>query len=361
MTDKHVFLSDNSIKDEEISLRELIFKIREWWNYLLSKWYIILIIGVLGGVLGFVYAWIKEPIYTAETTFVLEEDNGGGGMLGQLGGLVGLAGLDVAGGGGLFQGDNIIHLYKSRNMLEKALLTPMKFSDRNELLINRYIDFNKLREQWEQRPEYGKIDFKSDKVDRRKDSIITVIINDINENYLSVSRPDKKLSIISVRVSAPDELFAKEFSDIIVSTVNSFYVETKTKKSIENVNILQQKTDSVRLVMYRAIHSSAATIDATPNLNSSKQVLRSPVQRSQFNAETNKAVLEELVKNLELSKMALRKETPLIQVIDQPILPLAKEKLGRMRGAIIGSGISGILIVLFLLGKLIIVNSLRDE
>jgi len=39
---------------------------------------------------------------------------------------------------------------------------------------------------------------------------------------------------------------------------------------------------------------------------------------------------------LELAKITLRKETPLIQLIDQPILPLEKDKLGRFKSLIIG-------------------------
>src|SRR5690606_27420794 len=79
------------------------------------------------------------------------------------------------------------------------------------------------------------------------------------------------------------------------------------------------------------------------------QVLRTPVQRSQFSAEANRAILMELIKNLEMAKMALRKETPLIQVIDYPVLPLKKEKLGKLNGVILGGFLFVFLTVLCLL------------
>src|SRR5690606_1242943 len=66
--------------------------------------------------------------------------------------------------------------------------------------------------------------------------------------------------------------------------------------------------------------------DATPNLNPTRQIRRMvPVQQGQFELEVNAAVLEELVKNLEMARLGLSKETPLIEIIDAPVLPLKKD------------------------------------
>jgi hypothetical protein len=58
-----------------------------------------------------------------------------------------------------------------------------------------------------------------------------------------------------------------------------------------------------------------------------------------------------VVKNLELSKMAMAQETPVIQEVDMPILPLEKKRFGKLKGLIIGGFFGGVLIVLFLLMK----------
>jgi len=347
-------------QSDEISLKELIRKTQEWWRYLLSKWVVILIFGLLGCILGFTYAYAKKPIYTASTTFVLEDEKGGG--MGNLAGLASMAGVDLGGGGGgIFQGDNILELYKSRTMIEKTLLTAVNYHDKKQLLIDRYIDFNKLRESWAKKPELARLQFSAD--DQRKtnneqrlrDSVMEVIVNNINENYLKVAKPDKKLSIIKADVKSEDEFFAKAFNDQIVKNVNDFYVQTKTKKSLDNIAILKEKTDSVRRVVNGAIYTAVAVADATPNLNPTRQVQRvAPAQRAQFSAETNKAILAELVKNLEMSKMSLLRETPLIQVVDQPIYPLTKEKLGKVKSMIIGGILLGILACLFLILRRIV-------
>jgi uncharacterized protein involved in exopolysaccharide biosynthesis len=301
------------------SLKNTVLIFKDWWQYLKSKIAIILVCAVLGAILGFTYGYLKKPLYTASTTFVLENGGGSEGGLGQYLGLASMVGLDIGGGGGVFQGDNIFELYKSRQMIQKALLSPLK-NDSTKLLIDRYLQFNNIKG--------ADVSFKTPALSRLQDSILREIVAKINQNNLRVGKPNQRLDVIRVDVSAKDELFAQEFNNQLVKNVNDFYVQTKTKKSLDNVNILQHKTDSVRAVMNGAIFSAAVVNDATPNLNPTRQIERmAPVQRAQFTAETNKAVLEELLKNLELSKISLRKETPLIQVIDEPVFPLEREKI----------------------------------
>lgn len=359
---------DNS--SDEISLKELVLKLRLWWKYLLSKWLVIIVSGILGGAFGLYYAIVKKPIYTATTTFVLEDEKGGGG-LGGLAGLASMAGLDLGSGGGIFQGDNILGLYKSRSILEQTLLTEITNEEgKKELLVDRYVEANHLRELWAKKPELANLKFRGDsleeavklnKTNRLRDSILGVIVIDLNNNNLYVDKPDKKLSVIQVSVKSQDEFFAKTFNDQLVKKVSEFYISTKTKKTMQNVQILQHKTDSVRAVMNGAIYTAVEVADATPNLNPTRQVQRvAPAQRAQFSAETNKSILAEMVKNLEMSKIALLRETPLIQLIDQPIYPLKMDKYGKAKTTILGGLFFSFMVVLFLSIKLFLKNMFSE-
>lgn len=346
--------------DDEISLKELILKLQDWWRYLLSKWLIILIVGLLGGALGLLYSIYKKPTYVATLTFVLEEENKGG--LANLGGLAAMAGINVGGGGGgIFQGDNILELYKSRSMLTKTLLNTSNTND--SLLIDRYITANELREGWAEDPKLSKIDFTipQENFSLQHDSLIGVFIDNIKENYLQVSKPDKMLSLIQVQLTAPNERFSKDFTEVLVQEVNDFYVETKTKKALENLEIVQHQADSVRYELNAAIGGVASMADANPNANPARQVLRVPSAKRQVDVQANEAILTELVKNLEMAKISLRRETPLIQIIDQPILPLKEERLGKAKGIILGGVISGFLIVLLLIGIRIYKEVMTEE
>lgn len=345
---------------QDVALKEFVLKIQDWFKYLLSKWYVFVIAGFVGIVLGYFYAGSQRPIYTATTTFVLEAGDPGGGM-GQYAGMAALVGIDIGGkSDGIFQGDNLLELYKSRKMIEAALLYPSA-SDTSKLLIDSYLEINKVRDLWKEKsPNLLKINFKhmqDSLLQRSRDSIIQRVVGDINKNNLTVGKLDKKLSIIKVDVKSPNEVFSKEFNEAIVNQVNSFYIKTKTKKSLDNIDILQHKTDSVRAVMNGSISVAASIVDATPNLNPTRQAQRLiPTQRSQFSAETNKAILSQLVQNLEMSKMALMKEAPLIQVVDNPIFPLQKTGLSKL----IGGAIGGILLLILGFVALIFTKLFKD-
>jgi len=69
--------------------------------------------------------------------------------------------------------------------------------------------------------------------------------------------------------------------------------------------------------------------------------------------------LTELVKQAGLAKVTLRKETPLIQVIDSPILPLTKERFGKAKGILLGGILAGFLTVMVLKVKGILLLSIK--
>ncbi|QXV67474.1 lipopolysaccharide biosynthesis protein [Mucilaginibacter achroorhodeus] len=324
------------------------------FGYLKRKWLIIFVCGIIGGALALSYAIFKKNVYKAECTFVLQD--GGSGGLGQYAGLASLAGINIeSGDDGLFKGDNIFELYRSRTMIMKTLLTEVNFQGKKEMLIDRYIDNNKLRKQWEKQ-KLGNIQFKGspDKFSRLQDSLVTDIVKKLNKSDLSVVKPDKKLSIIHVTLKSTDELFAQAFTNQIVKNVNDFYSQTKTKKSKFNVALLQKQADSVKAVINSSISSAASSLDASPNANPQLLVLKVPSQRKQVDLQTSAAVYGEIVKNLEISKLALQKETPLIEVIDPPILPLESNKLGKKIALVGGFAIAAILAAFVLVVKRVI-------
>ena len=189
---------NTNIDADEISLKELILKLGEWWRFLLSKWVIILIAGIVGGAIGLTYAFIKKPIYKAELSFALQDEKSGGGLSGALG-LASQFGIDLGGGGagGEFSGDNLLELMKSRSMVEKALLTPVIINGKNETLAEFYIDFNKFRKGWEGKPELEDIRFLPDadrsKFTLKQDSILGIFHKNLITNNLTVDKVDKKL------------------------------------------------------------------------------------------------------------------------------------------------------------------------
>jgi len=334
--------------NDEISLKELIEKGREWYQYLLSKWKVIVLAGIIGAALGLTYSFIKKPIYTATLSFALEDEKSGG-----LGGALGLAssfGLDLGGsGGGAFSASNLTELFKSRSMVEKTLLSPVVVDGKTISLAEMYIQNKEWRDNWKKKPVLTKLEFvpsaNRKQFTRVQDSILGEIYKDLSKSALAVAQKDKKISIISIDVASENELFAKYFCEALVNEVSEFYVETKSKKAKENMLVLERQTDSIRRELNGAITGVAVANDNTFNLNPALNVRRAPSARRQVDVQANTAILTELVKQTELAKVTLRKETPLIQVIDHPILPLPKEKFGKAKGIVLGGILAGFLVV----------------
>jgi capsular polysaccharide biosynthesis protein len=343
--DRQVKVNDT----EELSFKDLIERIKGLFNYLTRQWKILFFIGILGGMLGLLYSIFVKPKYLAVCTFVLEDSKSGG--MGQYAGLASLAGINVGGeSAGIFEGDNILELYKSRLMIEKALLNTCTFDGKKQLLIDRFITAYDLRDKWKNTDNINNINFdgNSDNFNRKQDSLITTLVDLFNKNILTVTKPDKKLSIIRVEVETRDELFSKYFTERIVQTVNDFYIQTKVKKEYQNVMVLQHQADSVKYMLNLSINGVASATDAAPNANPLMSALHTTSLKRQVDVQANTAIYSEIVKNLELEKVSLRQEMPLIQVIDKPVLPLLEIKTKKLKGIVIGFVFGLVIITVFL-------------
>ncbi|SCY84830.1 Wzz/FepE/Etk N-terminal domain-containing protein [Flavobacterium anhuiense] len=354
-------MNNKNVDNEEISLKELLGKVKDWYCYLMSQWKIILLAGMVGSGLGLIYSMIKKPIYTASLSFALEDDKGGAGGLGGALGLASSFGLDLGGsGGGIFTGSNLTELFKSRSMVEKTLLSSIEVNGKEISLAEMYIQNNKWRESWSKDPKLSKIQFlphsNRKTFTRVQDSILGKMYQNLSTSGLSVGQKDKKIAIINMDVSSTNELFSKYFCEALAKQVGAFYVETKSKKARLNMSILEHQVDSIRAELNGAITGVAVANDNTFNLNPALNIRRAPSARRQVDVQANTAILTELVKQSELAKVTLRKETPLIQVIDKPILPLPKDSLSKVKGIIAGGGLTIFLTILGLILKRFLIS-----
>jgi hypothetical protein len=248
-----------------------------------------------------------------------------------------------------------MELFKSRAMVEQTLLAPVTQNNKTISLAEMYIQDKKWRDNWEEKPKLKSLQFLPNadktKFTRAQDSIFGVIYNNLSKTALVVEQKDKKVAIGTITLKGTNEYFAQQFTLALTNTVTDFYIETKSKRAKENMDILVRQTDSIRGELNGAITGVAVANDNTFGLNPALNVKRVPSARRQVDVQANTAILTEIVKQAELAKVTLRKETPLIQVIDQPILPLPKEKFGKAKGILLGGILAGFLTVLGLIVK----------
>ena len=354
-------MEELSYNEERVTLKDLILKIKYWWVYVSSKWVIIFISAMLGGLIGLINAFGEKPVYTAELTFVLDDDQSAGSNMGGYASIAGQFGIDVgSSGGGAFSGENLLALMKSRSMIELTLLKEVIVKGKRQTLAELYIDMNGLRDEWiEENSEMKDLHFTKDinplEFSLEQNNLMTSFYTKITKQYLTVGRLDKKSSIVLVQVDSPNELFSKLFIEALVEQVSDFYKTTKTKKSVDNLELLQAQSDSVRRALFSAFSGAASSTDATPNPNLSKrQSIAVPSLRRQVDIQVNQAMIAELVRNLEATKMSLRKETPLIQLIDRPAFPLSETKPSMLLEFIKASVLSAFLVLLYLIVRKIL-------
>lgn len=351
MADNHTHTEQG--KPEEVSLKVLLLNLSAFFAYLLKRWRIVLLFIVIGALLGLAVSMFKRTQYTAALSFVLEEQSSGG-SLGAAAGIAAQFGINLGGLGqsaGFFEEGNIIEFLKSRSMINQTLLSVAAFNGKQERLVDRYIAFKALRDKWQRNSRIRDIEFQDTIGIYVQDSLMAVFFKDIVEDHLVVQKPDKRLNIIEVSFESPDELFSKVFVENLIANASDFYIRTRTKRAKENLDVLTFQVDSVRRELNEAIRGVAAATDANPNPNRAFQSLRVASQLRTVDVQANTEILKELVANQELAKITLRNEKPIIQTLDEPILPLKNDKIGKAKGLILGGFLGGVFIGFWLLGK----------
>jgi hypothetical protein len=347
-------MSDNNSKNnfessDQISIGEVLFKFEKWLFFFKKNKNYFLIAITFGIVVGWGYVKFDQPKYNAILTFVIEEEKSGIG-----GGALGIVSQFIDGGSNasLFTGSNLLDLIKSKLIVENTLLSSVDYNGKRLSLIELYyliynIDDIKILKQ-------------NLLHERSRDSVLNIVYKNIIKQNLNVEQKDKKLNILTIEVESLSEEFSKLFCERIVNEVSDFYIITKSKKAKNNLDILQKQADSIRSKLNESILNVATSTDMVYNLNPSLNVKRVNITKKQIDVQANTTALNQIITNLEIAKISLRKETPLIQIIDRPKNPLER-KQASLISTIIFSIISFVSLALFLLISINFIKKVNYE
>lgn len=342
-------MSTNQQHYKELTLTDLGASLKIWWKAMLSKWLIIVIVGLTGGALGLGASFIVKPKYTAHLSFALIEKSGGGSGLASLASSFGFGGI-LGGSGSAFSGDNLLQILQSRHAVESALLSPTEFKGERMTLMDAYIDFMEMDKGWKKGKdkELAALSYPigqdRETFSRLQDSVMNEVYTlFVKSRLLKVTRRDKKISIVTVDFKSKNEQFSKQFVEELMNRTSQFYAETRTAQSRVNVDIMQHTADSIRNLYETAMRLSAGMSQV--NINTANQSAAVPRMKYENDAQMYAAVYGEVLKNLETLKLDLARETPLVQIIDTPRYPLKKDKLGKIKGIALGGFLAGVLIV----------------
>ncbi|HSW67874.1 MAG TPA: hypothetical protein VLH16_04780 [Bacteroidales bacterium] len=271
-----------------------------------------LTLGLLGFLVGlFVLDTKRRAVYIIaaeeETTSAME-------------GLMAQFGIEIGGAnpGGVFRGESLAHLFTTRTMIEKALLKKIPYH--GDSIISAELFFRNSRIS--NRNIFDNVEFNTDrsKHDILTDSALYLTYRYVNNEVLDVVIPHKRMGFIYVKCVHADPKLAVEFSKLLIGTVTDFYVNSITTKARQNLDLLQAEADSVRALINNNLSITAMEHDL--NINPLWQSMRIDHNRAMIDLQVAVTLFGEIVKNLKLAEIALRRQTPFITIIEKPRFPL---------------------------------------
>lgn len=289
-------------------------KVKPSLRYAIRYWYLLILSLLTGSLIGYYFIRNVKPVYTSSFTFVLSTEQGGSGVSG----LAAQLGLDggSSGGGTIFTGENIIELFKSRNLIGDALfikIEPAKDETLLDLVASSH--YNALYKQ------VKPLGTDPTKFNRKQTALFRQAITLVSKSFV-VFKKDKKLIFYVINASDTNADVAYFISKIMLDQTSKYFIETKTKGALESVKLLKHEADSLSRLLQATYNSSAAVNDRTYNLNPSISIQRSGIQFNQSKASTFSSSYAQVMQSLESQKLSLQKETPLYKIIDEPELPL---------------------------------------
>jgi uncharacterized protein involved in exopolysaccharide biosynthesis len=319
------------VQDDEISLKDLIKIIQSWFSLLLKNSLLILLVGSIGGGLGFYLAYSTKPVFEAESKFVVKE-GGPSGLSGSLGNL-----SSLLGGGGASSIDRTVAIISSDRVMGKVLLSTVLIEEKSDLVINHFINLNKnLKASWVKDTALAKARFTpADTIPQffnfpQRKAYKSVLASFSGEKGIVSKDFDKKTGIISLTVTHTNEEFAIEVNRLIYDELKLFMREQSSETANMNVELLTKKVDSIQGELSGVRRALARRTDQSMGLllNEDKVELKSLAVKEQILL----TMYGEAQKNLEtfLFMGQSASNSTALNLLDAPFSPLtpaAKSKV----------------------------------
>lgn len=319
-------------RDTDISLKDLVLKIRHYLQYLSGRWKTIALSGVLFAAF-FLFLNIGNPeIYTARLNFMLNVDERG--LNSGIAALVGQFGFGLSPSENNL--DKILELSRSRRIAELALFDSIEIKGNSDLLANQLIANLEKYHMWAPGSFLGlgqdtipMDDFRfthtnTDIFDVKENKALKLLHDHLNGSdkteALLKTDYNELTGIMSLSLSTPSETLSILGATKIFDALSRFYILKSTEKQQYEYDILLDKYDSIYTVLGSVQYQLARFEDGNRDLFRKQDMLK----KEQLQVEQQKLqyMISKAEEQLQLAKIALDNKTPYIQLIDRPISPI---------------------------------------
>ena len=352
-------ISESEINDE-ISVKEIVIRIKEYFWEIVRKWWLILVASILfAAFLGWKAKKVPET-YPAPLTFMLNSENGG-----SLSSVTGLLGSFGFGGGSKneYNLDKMMKLLKSRKISEQVFFSTIQMNGNSDYLANHLINHLDTIDRWQGKKglfQFGpytdpiaKFRFQRDSIqdfgyfDNQALKRLFVKITGYGDvEGMLTGGYDELSSILYITFTCQNEELSIKVVNKYYDHLVDFYTYQSTSKQSHTYRLIKEKSDSLAALLYQKEFQYAKTLQSNQRIFDETERLGEARLRREV--EKLNIMFLEATKNLEVADFALKNETPFIQTIDRPLSPLDSEyesfPWAIIRGFILG-GFLGLIFV----------------
>lgn len=357
-------MNENDYIEEEVSLKDVISKAKDFWDELWRYWWIFICF-CLPLLLLFVYNTLTTlEEYEASIVFMINEDNGGGGGLASFAGQLG---LNLGGGGGEYNKEKVISLSRTDMIIHPVILDSIVVEGKKDLVGNHIIRIYGLHEAWKKHPdedlrtflfEVDTISRLSITGNRALKTCHSYIIGSKTREAISRCSFDSDSGILNINTKSLSEELSSELTNKIFEHLSSFYIKQQTEPQVKTYETLKEKADSINTLITTKEYELASLMDGNNSIFLRKFKLREARLQRELPAYASQYAT--LLQNLENANFMLQSKTPFFQVIDYPMYPLKVVKPSLIKAIVLGGGLGAVLSILFICGRKILRDAMEE-
>lgn len=345
---------------DELTLKELILAIQDYFRYFLRKWYWLALGGLIVGSLFFYSAFTEPVTFSAPLTFMMNNEKesgiGAGAILGSLG---------LGGGGG---GDNsamkLLEMARSRQLLGKVLFDSAKIEGQEDLIANHLIRFYDYHKEWEESEELKGFFFQNGMPppdDRTGSSVFKQLHGLLirKDEGLFTASIDENSGVFSLQTTTVNPELSIAITERVYQELKSHYTLATTSGKKLTLEQLRLRADSVQTALNLAEGRLARFQDRSGTI-----MLRSnTAEGARLNREVMilSTMYAEIVKNRETSAFLLANERPAFSLIDGPLEPLRANQRASLKAGVLGAFLGGVLVGITLFFVKLVGDAMRGK
>ena len=308
--------------NQEVDLNKI--NIKALWKILKKEKWIIIGITSLFTFAGGLYSYSLKEEFKTEGKLLPELQNKGG-SIGQFAGLAALAGVDlgnVSSGSDAIRPDLYPDVLKSTAFFLK--LFQEKFKDRN----NKELSFHDF---YYREVLKGKIN-NEDQILRFAESSNYIALNlQTEKNIVDLKKRiictyDKKSGVITISVKMPDPVIAANVTHFSMSYLTDYIIAYRTEKEKRDLDFLAGQLAAAKGKYFNVQSKKATYTDQMPS--SALRMQSADLQRERIESDykISSSFYNTLLQKYEEAKLKFQQVTPVIKILESPVVPNLKSE-----------------------------------